>query len=492
VGTIHAAVMPDWDPVAEPDLPLLIYHRLAATSDTAILTALQESDASHMVVAKAPDPSLEDPWQALTVLRNPVDRVCALYEDLSDTERAEWSLSDVYLELGGGGPRTSEAHEQFADFFNGQARAVLSHWRDPWKLEYWAGIPERGTVIRDSALELLEERYVVGVAEQPERSLERFTAALARKLSPHLGSRPGEHRGRPDPRTRSLILAHNQIDAELHANFQAAVERDRLRPRPRTPRAPQRSGAICVLGAPRSGTSLTTRILNVLGVELGPEAGLMPAAAANNRTGFWEHEDIANLNEDIFATLSDPPPPYLQGWRWPPRLQPGWEQDPRLDPHRRAARSILRRDFAGRALWGWKDPRCSLTLPFWQQLVAEMRYVICVRHPLDVAASLAVRDRMPIDESVRLWLRYMSEAVESTDGGQRIFVHYEDFFDDWASESTRLATFLGLREPSDAQREAIADHLDERMWHHRREEEEAEANLPLAVSELYATVRAQA
>jgi hypothetical protein len=390
--------------------------------------------------------------QLPSLLRDPIEHACALYEERrAELEARGWSLADVYRNLGGGTVRSSELHDEFSGFFNGQARSVLVPGDDGSKLAYWAGIPERGATLRDKALEILAGGDVDAARAEP-------------------GALPA------DPETRSLILAHNQIDAELYAHFLGIAERGRTRPRARRsgPRTLQHGDAVCVLGPPRSGTSLTARILNILGVDLGPEDELMEAAADNNRTGFWEHEGIANLNEEIFASLSDSPPPYLQGWRWPPPLTEGWEQDPLLEPHRRAARSLLH-GLAGGPLWGWKDPRTSLTLPFWQQLVPEMRYVICVRHPLGVAASLATRDEMSLEESVRLWLRYTSQAVLHTSERPRVFVSYEGFFPDWKAQTKRLASFLGKPEIDANRRAAIADHLDDRLWHHREPEQTAES-----------------
>ena len=51
--------------------------------------------------------------------------------------------------------------------------------------------------------------------------------------------------------------------------------------------ASDRPTAVLILGMHRSGTSALTRVLNLLGVELGSE--LMAAAEDNNETGFWEH-----------------------------------------------------------------------------------------------------------------------------------------------------------------------------------------------------------
>ena len=38
--------------------------------------------------------------------------------------------------------------------------------------------------------------------------------------------------------------------------------------------------------------------------------------------------------------------------------------------------------------WGWKDPRNSLTLPFWKELLPNLKVVVCVRNPIEVIASL--------------------------------------------------------------------------------------------------------
>ena len=240
----------------------------------------------------------------------------------------------------------------------------------------------------------------------------------------------------------------------------------------------------CILGKSRSGTSLTARVLNLLGVSLGPSEALMPPAANNNPKGFWEHQGIAMLDEEILAALCETPPQIRQAWRWPPPLDEGWEHDPRLEPQRAAARLLLRESFAGEPVWGWKDPRTCLTLPFWRQLVPALRYVICVRHPLDVAASLAARDAMDVDEALRLWQLYTSHAVLNTLGAPRLVVSYESYFPAWEAQAERLARFVGAPGLSPAQRGAIAEHCEPGLWHHR-EGPSLDVALPPETAALY-------
>lgn len=60
--------------------------------------------------------------------------------------------------------------------------------------------------------------------------------------------------------------------------------------------------AVCVLGMHRSGTSLITRVLNLLGVYLGPEEHLI-TANADNPKGFWEHDLFKRRNDEILERL---------------------------------------------------------------------------------------------------------------------------------------------------------------------------------------------
>ena len=50
-------------------------------------------------------------------------------------------------------------------------------------------------------------------------------------------------------------------------------------------------GSVCILGFGRSGTSLTTSVLGMLGLDLGPQDTMLPAAADDNprATGLPDH-----------------------------------------------------------------------------------------------------------------------------------------------------------------------------------------------------------
>jgi hypothetical protein len=224
------------------------------------------------------------------------------------------------------------------------------------------------------------------------------------------------------------------------------------------------STIVCILGMHRSGTSLVTRLLNELGLYLGPEDHLMRPGPANP-AGHWESRAIKDINDEILFILGGT-------WYEPPELTPGWERSSELAGPRRQARKLIEADFSGSDLWGFKDPRTSLTAPFWQRIVGPMRYVICLRNPVDVAASLEAREDEPVPfaEGAELWLTYVRAGLAASAGHPREFVFYEDLVADPEPLAGRLARFIGTHASDTAEEDVqvairVAHH--EGLWHHR-------------------------
>jgi O-antigen biosynthesis protein len=207
---------------------------------------------------------------------------------------------------------------------------------------------------------------------------------------------------------------------------------------------------VCVLGMHRSGTSVAARLINLLGVSLGAEDDLL-APKPDNPTGYWEYRPILELNDEILARLGG-------SFHQPPPLTPGWEMKAELADLRRRARDLVACTFAA-GNWGWKDPRTCLTLPFWKQILAPVQYVICMRSPAEVAASLETRDGSSVEKCIRLWHIYTAAAIEQTTGHPRHFIFYEDVVNSARNEVARLARFLGR---SDAlERPAVQAAIEE-------------------------------
>lgn len=198
--------------------------------------------------------------------------------------------------------------------------------------------------------------------------------------------------------------------------------------------------AICIIGMHRSGTSVIARLLNAYGLNLGPDDGLL-GPGHGNETGHFEHKGFLELNEALLRHFGG-------SWECPPKMRRSWEGDP-------AVRELIARGrvlidaLADHAPWGWKEPRTTMFIPFWQKLVPGVRYVICIRNPLEVARSLAERDGMTIPMAAALWRRYTSAAIVQTHGRPRIMTFYHDYFRKPLRELNGLALFCGLEKVDD-------------------------------------------
>jgi len=221
--------------------------------------------------------------------------------------------------------------------------------------------------------------------------------------------------------------------------------------------------AILVLGMHRSGTSALTRVISLLGADL--PSNLMPAVAGNNETGFWESLDAYALNDDILASAGSS----WDDWR---RFNSGWNSSPAKQAFQRRAAELLSKDFSESSLFVLKDPRICRLVPFWLEALREFEarpmFVLPVRSPLDVAASLRKRDGFSPAKSHMIWLRYVLDAEYDTRALTRAFVAYDQLIDDWRASVSTLAQTLEFDWP---RRSATVDveidrFLDHRHRHH--------------------------
>jgi GT2 family glycosyltransferase/glycosyltransferase involved in cell wall biosynthesis len=205
---------------------------------------------------------------------------------------------------------------------------------------------------------------------------------------------------------------------------------------------------VIVLGMHRSGTSAVTELLQDVGVHLGLAEELLPAAGDNPR-GFFEHAGVKSINDAVLAKLGG-------SWDAPPSLSPRWFADPRLAPQRARARDLLTQmaaDAPGDRLVAVKDPRFSLTLPFWRELVDIVHVVHCLRAPCDVASSLQRRNGFERPRSEALWIDYTLGAL--LDAPDALFVQYGELVGDTATVEAQLVCELGL--PAAGERSDVID-----------------------------------
>jgi len=200
---------------------------------------------------------------------------------------------------------------------------------------------------------------------------------------------------------------------------------------------------------------MVARVLNLSGLYLGQESELF-AGRPDNPEGFFEHIGLHEINDRVLEAFN-------ASWDVPGSLPDTWESDPRLGPIYDDAKKLIT-SFDGHGAWGWKDPRNSLTLPFWKTLIPDLKVVVCLRNPIDVAGSLTKRGYASQRFGIDLWLSYMDAIEKDVSQQTSIVTHYESYFFDAKEEIKRVAEFCGLR-PSEDQVAVASKTIKEDLRH---------------------------
>lgn len=189
-------------------------------------------------------------------------------------------------------------------------------------------------------------------------------------------------------------------------------------------------GAI-VLGMHRSGTSLLASLLKAASLWSGHESQLLPPQE-DNTDGFFERRDVAGLNDQLLAAAGE-------SWDSPFEVAPNLESDRREPLGRQFSRVI---QTLGALPWLLKDPRLSLTWPWLGIEELPVVAIVALRHPLQVARSLARRNGFPIDLGLAIWEAYYVRLSRALAGRQQLIVDYDELCRDPVETWGHLADAL--------------------------------------------------
>lgn len=162
------------------------------------------------------------------------------------------------------------------------------------------------------------------------------------------------------------------------------------------------------------------RALSLAGAAL--PKNLMAAAPSNPR-GFWESQEIRDFNDEVLKAFDSEWDDFFAG-----RPQHYLSNFDRVFSQR--ATELLENIFGMEDFVVLKDPRINVLTAFWNRALRaagfQPTYVIMVRHPMEVAASLRERDAFSTEKALLLWLDNMLAAERDTRGSLRVFVAYKD------------------------------------------------------------------
>jgi glycosyltransferase involved in cell wall biosynthesis len=144
-----------------------------------------------------------------------------------------------------------------------------------------------------------------------------------------------------------------------------------------------RCRSLIITGMHRSGTSLVASVLQRAGLMIGED---LLGVHRGNPWGHFEDRDFLGLHEDGIRARGIGSHGYGTGLHVPDTsLLSGFDADER----QRALGLVEQR--ASIPHWGFKDPRTTLFLESWSQLLPDARFLLVYRHPLDVVLSLLRR-----------------------------------------------------------------------------------------------------
>jgi glycosyltransferase involved in cell wall biosynthesis len=203
---------------------------------------------------------------------------------------------------------------------------------------------------------------------------------------------------------------------------------------------------VVVLGVHRSGTSLTTHVLNALGVRLSDQ--LIPGRS-DNPAGFFEHRKILEKTRAMDGKLGIDP--FKNGAIAPSGSS--WWQHPDIEVEKSALKQILSSETTDQeSVFGFKDPRTLYYLPLWQEIFDDLaltpRYVLALRNVADVVASMCARG-ISEARARTIWVCQMATGLKCLPQGVDAVVHYERWFQDPETQGVELAKALDLSGFSD-------------------------------------------
>lgn len=190
---------------------------------------------------------------------------------------------------------------------------------------------------------------------------------------------------------------------------------------------------IIVLGMHRSGTSMIAGVLNILGVNMGKE---LMGKHPSNPLGHFEDLDFYKLNLRILGKAGG-------NWSNPPTREAILMQKKEFDLE---IKSLVEKKNKG--IWGWKDPRNSLTIELYLSYLKNPYFIVCYRTPEEVAKSLKRRDNLSIEDGIKIKNIYDSRIkifFEKNSKLDRLDLNYKEVTMNSKKWVRKIINFLELK-----------------------------------------------
>lgn len=194
---------------------------------------------------------------------------------------------------------------------------------------------------------------------------------------------------------------------------------------------------VVILGAGRTGSSLLTRILILLGMS-GSENYVR--GVEHNPRGVFEDVEILDVHKNIFSFLGihpySPVPNDVLNTKG-------------INLYIKKLKNIVSEKTSNpEGIWGFKDPRTASLMPLWLRVFNPLKlvpkYIVTVRDPSSVVISMNRQFNDSHYEAELVWLIRTCDALYYS-GGNCFIIHYEDWFTKKVNSLAKgLIDFIGL------------------------------------------------
>ena len=219
-----------------------------------------------------------------------------------------------------------------------------------------------------------------------------------------------------------------------------------------------------VLGCHRSGTSVTANILQILGCNLGDE--LLSAHPDSNPLGHFENLAALEFNENLLEQLGT-------DWRnsQPLRAHRYLEE---IKPKVEILLDKLIQELVEKNVTALKKPRVALLLDLWGPVLEkqnlDLKIVVAIRNPSEVAASLLKRDSLETILGLQLWAQATINSLKFARKHTNHFVFYDELLAQPKETVVELSNSLQMPINYESLDDFLAATVKPELKHHTVEE----------------------
>ncbi len=203
---------------------------------------------------------------------------------------------------------------------------------------------------------------------------------------------------------------------------------------------------VIIVGAPRSGTSMTAAIFRNCGYFVTEnEMTQLQQANEYNPYGFWEAESLKRCNTEIFQAAGFG---YENTWMFDAISDQQAEEILSLVPSEAHGEMVA--EFDEHAPWLWKDPCLCYTLGYWWPLLkrSNAKVILLKRDPKEIHQSfLRLRwnrdDKQASFKRIEHHIRAAEYAIQQYDI-PHIVVNYSDYAHDADKTAEKIGKFFEL------------------------------------------------